>query len=159
MRYLSKLYYRSIQVPGINGIQYSPKLGYLYYTASAKQLFMRVNVDPVSFNPVGEVEIVGGGRFDDFWIDQDGGCAYLASHPLNTIERLALEPGTNGGKSLSVAGNPFNEEFIGPSAGHWGRGQGEYGRVAFLTTDGGTATPPPGGPRPAKVMKAEFSRD
>jgi hypothetical protein len=54
-------------IPGVNGIQYSPKRGYLYYTASAKQLFMRVKVDPIFFNPVGEVEVVGGGRtFDDF---------------------------------------------------------------------------------------------
>jgi len=116
---------------------------------------MRVKVDPISFNPVGEVEVVGGGRFDDFWIDEDAGCAYLASHSLNTIDRLALEPGENGTEILSVAGHPFNGELIGPSAGHWGRGREEYGRVAFLTTDGGTATPPPGGPRPAKVIKIE----
>ena len=50
MGYLAKLYYDRIQLPGINGIQYSPKRGYLYYTASAKQLFMRVKVDPISFN-------------------------------------------------------------------------------------------------------------
>ena len=157
MGYAAKLYYQAIQVPGINGIQYSPKHGYLYYTASAKQLFMRVKVDPISFNPVGEVEVVGSGRFDDFWIDQDAGFAYLASHTLNTIDRLALEPSENDSQILSIAGNPFNEKLIGPSAGHWGRGREEYGRVAFLTTDGGTATPPPGGARPAKVMKAEFT--
>ena len=57
---VAKLYYQRIQLPGINGIQYSPKRGYLYYTASAKQLFMRVKVDPISLNPVGEVEVVGG---------------------------------------------------------------------------------------------------
>lgn len=81
MGYLAKLYYERIQLPGINGIQYSPKRGYLYYSASAKQLFMRVKIDPISFNPVGDVEFVGGGRFDDFWIDQDAGFAYLTSHP------------------------------------------------------------------------------
>lgn len=156
MGYLAKLYYERIQLPGINGIQYSPKRGYLYYSASAKQLFMRVKIDPISFNPVGDVEFVGGGRFDDFWIDQDAGFAYLTSHPLNTIDRLALEPSENGSEILSIAGNPFNDELIGPSAGHWGRGREEYGRVAFVTTDGGTATPPAGGVRPAKVMKAEF---
>jgi hypothetical protein len=157
MGYLAKPYYRSIQVPGINGVQYSPKLGYLYYTASARQLFMRVKVDPVSFSPGGEVEIVGRGRFDDFWIDQEAGLAYLASHPLNTIESLALEPGNYASESRSIAGSPLKDELIGPSAGHWGRGRGEYGRVAFLTTDGGTATPPARGARPAKVIKAEFS--
>jgi len=157
MGHLAKLYYERIQLPGINGIQYSPKRGYLYYTASAKQLFMRVKLDPISFNPVGEVEVVGNGRFDDFWIDEDGGFAYLAGHPLNTIDRLALEPSENGSEILSIAGNPFDDELIGPSAGHWGRGREEYGRVAFLTTDGGTATPPPSGARPAKVLKAEFT--
>jgi hypothetical protein len=157
MGYVAKPYYQRIQLPGINGIQYSPKRGYLYYTASAKRLFMRVKVEPISFNPVGAVERIGAGRFDDFWIDQDAGFAYLASHSLNTIDRLALEPSEEGGQVLSVAGNPFNMELIGPSAGHWGRGRGEYGRVAYITTDGGTATPPPSGAGPAKIMKAEFT--
>jgi hypothetical protein len=156
MTYLAKLYYDRIQLPGVNGVQYSPKLGYLYYTASARQLFVRVKVDPRSFNPVGEVEAIGSGRFDDFWMDQDVGVAYLAGHSLNTIDRLALEPDDNGSEVLNIASNPFNDELIGPSAGHWGRGREEYGRVAFLTTDGGTATPPPGGARPAKVLKAEI---
>ena len=101
---------------------------------------MRVKVDPISFNPVGEVEVVGSGRFDDFWIDQDAGFAYLASHTLNTIDRLALEPSENGSEILSIAGNPFNTELIGPSAGHWGTGRDEYGRVAFVTTDGNSNT-------------------
>ena len=80
----------------------------------------------------------------------------MASHPQNRIDRLALEPSENGSEILSIAANPFNEELIGTSAGHWGRGRDEYGRVAFITTDGGTASPPAGGARPAKVMKAEF---
>jgi sugar lactone lactonase YvrE len=159
MSYLPKLYYDRIQLPGINGLQYSPKRGYLYYSASAKQLFMRVKVDPVAFNPAGDVEVVGSGRFDDFWIDQDAGYAYLAGHTLNTIDRLTLEPGESTREILHVAGHPFNDELVGPSAGRWGRGREEYGRVAFLTTDGGTATPPPGGARPARVLKAEFEGD
>jgi hypothetical protein len=156
MSYLAKPYYQRIQLPGINGLQYSPKRGYLYYTASAKRLFMRVKVDPVSHNPVGEVERLGAGRFDDFWIDQNAGVAYMAGHTLNTIDRLALEPEENSGDTLSVAGNPFNDELIGPSAGQWGRGRDEYGRVAFIATDGGTATLPPDGAGPAKIVKAEF---
>jgi hypothetical protein len=156
---LAKEYFQRVLVPGINGIQYSPKRGYVYYTASAKQLFLRVKVDRVTFGPVGEVEVVGSGRFDDFWIDEDAGWAYLASHPLNTIDRLALDPGENGSETPSVAGKPFNDELVGPSAGHWGRGRDEYGRVAFVTTDGGTATPPAGGVRPARVLKAEFSKE
>jgi hypothetical protein len=159
MGYVPTLYYDRIQLPGVNGIQYSPKLGYVYYTATAQQLFVRVRVDPISFNPVGDVEIVASGRFDDFWIDQDAGFAYLARHTPNMIGRLALDPRENGSEIPNIAGDPFADELVGPSAGHWGRGREEYGRVAFVTTDGGTATPPPGGPRPAKVIKAEFRMD
>ena len=53
--------------PGVNGVQYSPKRGYLYFTNTAKQLFLRVKVEPETYDPVGEPEVVGGGRmFDDF---------------------------------------------------------------------------------------------
>jgi hypothetical protein len=37
--------------PGVNGVKYAPKLNYLYYTATAKQLFMRVKTDPDTFDP------------------------------------------------------------------------------------------------------------
>jgi sugar lactone lactonase YvrE len=77
--------------PGANGVQYSPNRGYLYYTSTAKQLFMRVKVEPETCDPVGEPEVVGGGRmFDDFCIDQDAGFAYLTTHRQNTIDRLSL---------------------------------------------------------------------
>jgi hypothetical protein len=133
--------------PGVNGVHFAPRLNYLYYTVTAKQLFMRVKTDPHTFDPIGEPEFVGGGRmFDDFWIDQDAGFAYLTTHRQNTIDRFSLEPGQNTDARYSVAGDPFTEELIGPSAGSWGRAPGEYGRVAYFTTDGGTASPPEGGP-------------
>ena len=145
--------------PGVNGVKYAPKLKYLYYTNTAKQLFMRVETDPDTFDPIGEPEFVGGGRmFDDFCIDQDGGFAYLTTHRQNTIDRLSLEPGQNTGGRHSVAGDPFTEELIGPSAGAWGRAPGEYGRVAYFTTDGGTASPPAGGARPAQLVRVELPR-
>jgi hypothetical protein len=143
--------------PGINGVQYSRKRGYLYYTATAKQLFMRVKVEPETYEPIGEPEVVGSGRmFDDFCIDQDAGFAYLTTHRQNTIDRLSLEPAENGDERISVAGDPFSPELIGPSAGHWGRRPGEYGRIAFFTTDGGTAWPPDVGPQPARLVKVEL---
>ena len=49
--------------------------------------------------------------------------------------------------------------LIGPSAIHWGNGSGEYGRAAFITTDGGTASPPKGGPQPAKLVRIELSTE
>jgi hypothetical protein len=125
-------YARSIYSGGI-GVQYIPKLGYLYYTATARQLFMRVKVDPNTCDPVGEPELVGEGRmFDDFCLDQDAGYAYLTTHRQNTIERLSLEPTKNNAKTISIAGDPFTPALIGPSAGHWGRGQGEYGPDRIL---------------------------
>jgi hypothetical protein len=143
--------------PGINGVQYSPKLGYLYYTATAKQLFMRVKVDPNTYEPIGEPEVVGGGRmFDDFCLDQDSGYAYLTTHRQNTIDRLPLEPTKNDAERISITGDPFTPALIGPSAGHWGRGQGEYGRIGFFTTDGGTASPPESGAQPAKLVRVEL---
>jgi hypothetical protein len=143
--------------PGINGVQYSPKLGYLYYTATARQLFMRVKVDPNTYDPAGEPELVGEGRmFDDFCLDQDAGYAYLTTHRQNTIDRLSLEPTENDPRTISVAGDPFTPALIGPSAGHWGRGHGEYGRIGFFTTDGGTASPPAGGAQSAKLVRVEL---
>src|SRR6202046_3836560 len=60
--------------PGVNGVQYSPKRGYLYYTNTAKQLLLRVKVEPKTSNPVGEPEVVGGRTMsDNFRIDQDAG--------------------------------------------------------------------------------------
>ena len=94
--------------PGVNGVQYSPKRGYLYYTNTAKQLLMRVKVEPATYDPVGEPEVVGGGRmFDDFCIDQDAGFAYLTTHRQNTIDRLSLEPAENSEERISIAGDPF----------------------------------------------------
>jgi hypothetical protein len=56
-----------------------------------------------------------------------------------------------------VAGNPFDEQLIGPSSGAWGRGVGEFGRVAFFTTDGGTKAMKANQPvRPATVLRVEF---
>src|SRR5215469_8957312 len=42
--------------PGVNGLEYAEKTHFLYYTASASRLFMRVQVDPKTLQPVGEPE-------------------------------------------------------------------------------------------------------
>ncbi|MDF5729484.1 MAG: hypothetical protein PUP92_16090 [Rhizonema sp. PD38] len=68
-----------------------------------------------------------------------------------------LDPSENRGVRHSVAGDPLTEQLLGPSSGAWGRGTGEYGRVAYFTTDGGTTSPPPDGiVRTAKVLRVEF---
>jgi hypothetical protein len=144
--------------PGVNGLGYAAKANQLYYTSTNKELFMRVRVDPNTHDPAGEPEFVAGGMMgDDFCIDEDAGVAYVATHRQNTIDRVALEPSENNDVRHSVAGAPFTEQLIGPTNGRWGRGPGDYGRVAYFLTDGGTKSPPPDGiVRPASVLRVEL---
>ena len=143
--------------PGVNGVRYAGRTNHLYYTATAKKLLMRVSVDPATLEPVREPELVVAGRMgDDFCIDEDAGVIYLATHRQNTIDRISMDPGDNSGFTQSVAGDPYTEELIGPSSGAWGRAPGDYGRVAYFICDGGTASPPPTGPTPAKLLRVEF---
>jgi sugar lactone lactonase YvrE len=144
--------------PGINGVQYAPKTNYLYYTSTAQMRFMRVRIDPDTHDPADEPEFVAGGMMgDDFCIDENAGVAYVATHRQNSIDRVALEPSKNSDVRHSVAGNPFTEQLIGPTKGAWGRGAGEYGRVAYFLTDGGTKSPPADGiVRPSTVLRVEF---
>ena len=146
--------------PGVNGVGYASKTNYLYYTTTAQELFMRVRVDPDSHDPAGEPEFVAGGMMgDDFCIDENAGVAYIATHRQNTIDRVSLEPSGNSYVRHSVAGKPFTDKLIGPTKGAWGRRLGEYGRVAYFQTDGGTKSPPvaAGGiARPAKVLRVEL---
>jgi hypothetical protein len=143
--------------PGINGVRYAAKLGYLYYTATAKKLFMRVKVNPETLDAMGEPEHVAVGRMaDDFCIDERVGVAYLTTHRENTIECVSLDPARNSYRFI-IAGDPLNEDLIGPSSAAWGRLPGEFGRVAFITSDGGTASPLPDGKRrPAKLLRVEL---
>ena len=144
--------------PGVNGVQFASKTGYLYYTSTAKQLFMRVAVDSRTHGPAGEPEFVTGGMmWDDFCIDEAGGFAYATTHRQNTLERIALRPGENFGKAHSVVGRPFTEMLLGPTSAAWGRAPGDYGRVAYVASDGGIKAPMPDGVvRPAKVVRVEF---
>ncbi len=144
--------------PGVNGVRYASKTNYLYYTATAKKLFMRIKVDPDTLTPAAAPELVVAGRMgDDFLIDEEAEVIYLTTHRQNTIDVVSMTAGLNSGFTQSVAGDPFNEEIIGPSAGAWRRGPGDLGKVAYFITDGGTASPPPNGARSAKLLRIEFA--
>jgi hypothetical protein len=145
--------------PGVNGVRFSQKTSYLYYTATVLKLFMRVRVDRDTLAPVGVPEYLGGGKMmDDFCLDENAGVAYVTTHRDNTIERMSLEPGRSDENEI-VAGSPFDEELVGPSSAAWGRSQGEYGRVAFFTTDVGTTSLPADGVlRAAKILRVEFEK-
>ena len=144
--------------PGVNGVRYAAKTNYVYYTATAKKLFMRVKVNPTTLEVAGSPELVVAGRMgDDFLIDEDADVIYLTTHRQNTIDIVSMDPGLNSGFTQSIAGDPYTEDLIGPSAGAWRRGPHDLGRVAYFTTDGGTASPPPDGqPRQAKLLRVEF---
>ena len=78
---------------------------------------MRVRIDPAKHNPADEPEFVVGGMMgDDFCIDETAGVAYVTTRRENTIDRVSLEPNGNSDRRHSVAGDPFTEELIGPSA-------------------------------------------
>jgi hypothetical protein len=143
--------------PGVNGLRFSKKTSYLYYTSTVLKLFMRVRVDRQTLAPLGVPEYLGGDKMmDDFCIDENAGVAYVATHRENTIDRMSLEPDRNEQRTI-VAGSPFNEVLVGPSSGAWGRAPGEAGRVAFFTTDGGTtALPADGVLRTAKILRVEL---
>jgi hypothetical protein len=55
-----------------------------------------------------------------------------------------------------IAGDPFTDMLVGPSAGVWGRVPGEQGRIAYFSSDGGTAQPLDGITRTAKVLRVEL---
>jgi hypothetical protein len=101
---------------------------------------MRVKVDPSSLEDVGTPEFVVAGRMgDDFLIDEDAQVIYLTTHRQNTINVVSMDPNLNSGFTQSIAGDPCNEYLIGPSAGAWGRGPKDLGRVAYILMDDGTA--------------------
>jgi hypothetical protein len=143
--------------PGVNGLRFSKRSSYVYYTSTVLKLFMRVRVDRETLAPLGIPEYLGGDKMmDGFLLDEDAGVAYVTTHRENTIDRMSLEPDRNEEREV-IAGSPFDEELVGPSSGAWGRAPGEAGRVAFFTTDGGTTSLPLDGVlRPAKILRVEF---
>ena len=120
-------------------------------------MMLSVKVDPVTQDPIGLPEFIAGGReWDDFLIDEDKSVAYATTHRENTIDRVRLAHDGNREGRTVIAGDPFTETLVGPSAGAWGGAPGYKGRVAFFSSDGGTAQPPDGKYRTAKVLRAEL---
>jgi hypothetical protein len=149
--------------PGINGIRFAARTNAVYYTSSAQKLFMRVAVDPASRTPVGQPEVVAADiTADDFCLDENVGVAYLTTHTDNSIVRVAIGSGADGATRSVVAGEPFDEQLVGPSSAAWARGPADYGRIAYVTTDGGhTAIEyhragTDGIIRPAQIVRAQF---
>jgi hypothetical protein len=141
-------------VPGVNGLKYDSKDSCVYFTTTAQTIFGRVHVDPMSLNPVGEPEDVTKRWMwaDDLILDEEAEFAYVTTHRQNTIERIDLKNGTRA----NMAGEPLNLELVGPTAGSWGRGKGDFGKVAYFCIDGGIKGPVNGIIRDARVVRIEF---
>ena len=140
--------------PGTNGVQFDASTGYLYYTSTSQQLMLRVKVDPATQEPADLPEFVAGGReWDDFLIDGASSVAYVTTHRENTIDRVRLaHDGNREGRSI-IAGDPFTEMLVGPSALAWSRAPSDNAGTAYVISDGGTAEPPDGVYRTAKVLR------
>jgi hypothetical protein len=105
--------------------------GVLRHLGRFRKSFGSVSLDPQAHEAAGKSELIVAGRMgDEFLIDEDAQVLYLATHRQNTIDRVSMEPARNSGFTQSIAGDPFTENLIGPTSGTWGRGAGEYGRVA-----------------------------
>jgi hypothetical protein len=142
--------------PGVNGVRYGAQDGYLYYTSTAQKVFMRVPVDAATLDPAGPAQFVAAiDNADDFCLDEDAGFAYVTRHRANTFDRVPLAP-RHGSEVRHIAGDPFDDTLVGPSSAAWGRGAADPGRIAYLTTDGGTTAPPDGIIRPAALLRIEL---
>ncbi len=142
--------------PGVNGLRYGKRTGYLYYTSTAQKVFMRVAVDPTTLDPAGSPQFVAAiDNADDFCLDEEAGFAYVTRHRANTIDRVPIAP-RHGSEVRHIAGDPFDEVLVGPSSAAWGRGPGDHGRVAYVTTDGGTTAAPDGIIRQAALLRIDL---
>jgi hypothetical protein len=143
--------------PGVNGVRYSARTGYLYYTSTAQRVFMRVPVEPTTLEPAGPPEFVAAiTDSDDFCLDDDAGFAYVTRHRANTLDRVPLTP-RHGSEVRHLIGDPLDTVLVGPSSAAWGRGPEDTGRVAYVTTDGGTTAPPDGVVRHAALLRVRFT--
>jgi len=143
--------------PGVNGVRYGSQTGYLWYTSTAQRVFMRVAVDSTTLDPARDAEFVAAiDNADDFCLDENAGFAYVTRHRANTFDRVPLEP-RHGNEVRHLAGDPLDEVLVGPSSAAWGRGPGDHGRVAYVTTDGGTTAPPDGIVRKAALLRVELN--
>jgi hypothetical protein len=151
--------------PGINGIRFAAGTNFVFYTSTAQKLFARVAVDPVDHTATGRPEVIAPDIApDDFCLDEDAGVAYLTTHTGNTIVRVPIGSSGEGAAPSVVAGDPFTEQLVGPSSAVWARGLEDYGRVAYVTTDGGHTAIEYNRPgtdgiiRPARVVRVQFSQ-
>jgi hypothetical protein len=142
--------------PGVNGVRYAPQTGYVYYTSTAQQVFMRVKSTASRWPLPATPEFVAAiDNADDFCLDEEAGFAYVTRHRANTVDRVPLEP-RHGSEVRHIAGEPFDSMLVGPSSAAWGPAPEDRGRLAYITLDGGTTASPDGQRRPAALLRMQL---
>ncbi|CRG89208.1 hypothetical protein PISL3812_06244 [Talaromyces islandicus] len=147
---------RKVDVPGVNGIKYHPRLHRVYFTTTSQTIFAGIKVDPDTLDPIGDpVEVTDRWMWaDDFIIDEIADVAYVTTHRQNSIERINLKTGAQ----RTCIGRPVMPDLLlGPTSGAWTQNPEDYGRRAYFLTDGGHMNPHEGVFRNAKVLRVEFS--
>ncbi|KZP21489.1 hypothetical protein FIBSPDRAFT_1020155 [Athelia psychrophila] len=112
---------------GINGLHI--RRGYLYYTSSTQGLFARVPIH-ADGTPAGAAEVIAHNGFDDDFVFDRAGNAYVATNADNTVQKI-----TPAGNVTVVAGSVNSTLVAGSTAAQFGRTAADSS-VLYVTKDG-----------------------
>lgn len=112
---------------GINGLHI--RGSFLYYTSSTQGLFARIPIHP-NGTANGSAEIIAYNGFDDDFIFDRAGNAFVATNLNATVQKI-----TPAGKVSVVAGSPNSTLLAGSTATKFGRTAADAS-VLYVTTDG-----------------------
>lgn len=134
-------------LPGVNGLKLFRDA--LYATNTERQQFLRI---PVGTNgSAGKAQVLCTGiNGDDFAVDAKG-TFYITTHVYNSVIRVTQTCDV----TVLAEGS---EGMTGSTALAFGEGKTERQDV-FVVTNGGISFPPPGGVRPAMVVRLELEQN
>ena len=131
------------QMPGANGIKLRNRQAWITVTDSNLMLRASIGNDGAA----GPLEVAAEQvRGDDFAFAVSG-ALYIATHPANTVMRLAPD-----GARLTIAGP--SQGAVGSTACAFGRAAGDE-RALYVTTNGGLWGPYRGQVQDAKLLRLE----
>jgi hypothetical protein len=102
------------------------------------------SVDPISHDPVGEPEQVASGihALDDFVIDENVDVAYLTTHIEQHHRARAAGSGDQRSHAQHHRGRALHPRVRRTVQHGLGRGDGDYGHIAYVATDDGETLQP-----------------
>jgi len=133
------------QMPGANGIKLRSRQAWISVTDSNLILRSAIGGD----GGAGPLEVAAETlRGDDFAFGMSG-ALYIATHPANTVVRLAPD-----GARVTIAGP--SQGAVGSTACAFGRAAGDE-RALYVTTNGGLWAPYRGEVQDAKLLRLEVA--